>query len=67
MGVARCRVFRVLAGVCCSIGVLGIADPAPTTFTILTLAVLSSAVMLSPLFTGPSLVAVTMQPPKATR
>jgi hypothetical protein len=62
MTLCRHRSFRVLAGVFCSIGVLGVADGTPATWTLLTLAALLSAVLLPALLTGPSLVPAKVQP-----
>jgi hypothetical protein len=62
MTVSEHRSFRLLAAVFCSIGILGVVDGAPLTWTILTLAAFSSAVLLPTLLAGPRLVPATCSP-----
>lgn len=61
MSLTRHRAFRLLAGVCCSLGLLGVAEGTPATWTLLALAVLLAAAMPA-LFSGPSLVPAKMPP-----
>ena len=57
------RSLRVLAAVCCSLGVMGIVSGGSATLTILTLAGLSSAALLMPaLFTTPLRLHARAQP-----
>jgi hypothetical protein len=61
MGLSQQCSFRVLAAVFCSIGVLGIVDGSPATWTVLTLAGLS-ALLLPALLSQPALVPAGARP-----
>ena len=56
MALSRQSSFRVLAAVFCLIGITGIVDRTPATWTVLTLAGLLSATLLPSLLIGPALV-----------